>query len=60
MNPIERALALAVSMLAPHEPGDSRAVSDEFVAIASVACGDTSPRVMEVIDGAIAKMRHED
>lgn len=33
------ALGLAVAMLSHYEPGDSRAVSDEFVALAAVACG---------------------
>lgn len=46
----ERALKLAVAMLAPHEPGHSCAVSCEFVALAAVSTGDTSPEVMAVID----------
>ncbi|MCK1273824.1 hypothetical protein IVB46_01015 [Bradyrhizobium sp. 61] len=47
---LKRAVDLAVAMLAPHEPGHSCAVSDEFVALAAVSTGDTSPQVMEVID----------
>ncbi|WP_461319385.1 hypothetical protein [Bradyrhizobium barranii] len=46
----KRALDLAVAMLAPHEPGHSCAVSDEFVALAAVSTGDTSAQVMEIID----------
>ncbi|MDX3966109.1 MAG: hypothetical protein QHD01_05855 [Bradyrhizobium sp.] len=46
----ERALKLAVAMLAPHEPGHSCAVSSEFVALAAVSTGDTSAQVMEIID----------
>ena len=47
---LKRALDLAVAMLAPHEPGHSCAVSDEFVALAAASAGDTSAPVMEVID----------
>jgi hypothetical protein len=43
------ALTLAVNILEPSEPPDSRAVSDEFVALASVSIGDYSPEVMAVI-----------
>lgn len=50
---LERALTLAVNMLAPHEPPDSRAVSNEFVAVASVSAGDASGDVMKVIDNAL-------
>lgn len=46
---VRDALSLAVNMLAPLEPGDSRAVSDEFVALASVACGDMRQEVMDII-----------
>ncbi|WP_316169434.1 hypothetical protein [Bradyrhizobium sp. SZCCHNRI1058] len=47
---MKRALALAVEMLAVYEPGDSRAVSTEFVALAAVLTGDISPEVMAIID----------
>ncbi|WP_156433895.1 hypothetical protein [Bradyrhizobium retamae] len=47
---LKRALVLAVDMLAANEPGDSRAVSNEFVALAAVSTGDTSPEVMAIID----------
>lgn len=50
LDATKRALALAVDMLAPHEPGDSRAVSAYFVALAAVSVGDTSPEVMQIID----------
>jgi hypothetical protein len=52
---LKRALELAVSMLSVHELPDSRAVSDEFVALASVDCGIVEGRVMEVIDAALAR-----
>jgi hypothetical protein len=55
MTPIEKALMCAVNMLSVYEPPDSRAVSDEFVALAAVASGDTSERVMTVIEGALAR-----
>lgn len=52
---LREALMLAVNMLSIFEPGDSRAVSDEFVALACVCTGDTSPDVMAVIRAALAK-----
>lgn len=55
MTPIEKALACAVNMLSIYEPPDSRAVSDEFVALAAVVSGDTSPEVMAVIDAKLAR-----
>lgn len=50
---LSKALNLALLYLARLEPGDSRAVSDEFVAMAAVASGDTAPEVMRVIDEAL-------
>jgi hypothetical protein len=50
---VSDALKLAVNLLAPYEPGDSRAVSDEFVALAAVSVGDMSPEVMAVIRNAL-------
>lgn len=47
------ALSLAVDMLSKNEPGDSRAVSDEFVAIAAVQCGLVDEAVMNVIINAL-------
>lgn len=55
MTPIQKALRLAVNMLSLYEPPDSRAVSDEFVALAAVDTGDTSPEVLAVIDAALAR-----
>jgi hypothetical protein len=52
-----KALDLALCILIKSEPPDSRAVSDEFVAMAAVASGDHSDRVMVVIDDALAKER---
>jgi hypothetical protein len=51
---VREALNLAVNMIMAGEPGDSRAVSDEAVALAAVACGDTSEAVMKVIRGSTA------
>ena len=53
----QEALRLAVDMLAPLEPPDSRAVSDEFVALASVVTGDDTCEVMGVIRAANARSR---
>ena len=47
------ALHLATCMLANFEPGDSRAVSNEFVALACVDIGDVRPEVMKVINDAL-------
>jgi hypothetical protein len=60
IDQLKAALRLAVNMLSVHEPPDSRAVSDEFVALACVDCGDTEGRVMEVIEAALALMGVED
>ena len=52
---LRQALKLAVDMLAPYEPGDSRAVSNEFVALAALLTGlnpDEERAVMDVIDAA--------
>jgi hypothetical protein len=50
---LRRGLSLALKMLEPHEPPDSRAVSDEFVALAVLESGDASDVVMAVIDAAL-------
>lgn len=47
---LKHALSVATGMIMEGEPGDSRAVSDVAVALASVMTGDMSPEVMEVID----------
>lgn len=49
------ALSLAVAMLSHHEPPDSRAVSDEFVALACVDCGDATGDVMPTIRRALER-----
>lgn len=55
MTPIQKALRLAVNALSLYEPPDSRACSDEFVALAAVDAGDTSEPVVAVIDAALAR-----
>lgn len=52
---VERGLKLAVNMLMKHEPPDSRAVSDEAVALAALSCGDDCIAVMQVINGALER-----
>lgn len=51
-EPLKAALDLALAYMSKFEPGDSRAVSDEFVAMAAVAAGDFSEPVMLVIRNA--------
>lgn len=53
---LRKSLSLALDRLFKFEPPDSRAVSDEFVAMAAVQGGDTSLRVMTVIDGGLAQI----
>ena len=52
---LEGALGLALAYMARFEPKDSRAVSDEFVAMAAIHSGDYSESVMRVIDAALQK-----
>lgn len=56
---LEAALSLAVCMLAPYEPGDSRAVSDEFVTLAAIDCGlpDTEGAYAKIISDALDSIR---
>lgn len=54
---VQRGLTLAVNMLSAHEPPDSRAVSDEFVALAALSIGDDSEAVMKVIEAALEKTK---
>lgn len=49
-----KALRVALALAAPHEPGDSRMVSDEFVACSTVAAGQADAASMAVIDAALA------
>jgi hypothetical protein len=44
------ALEMAVGMLAPFEPGDSRAVSNEFVALASIVCGNDNEECWRIVN----------
>lgn len=50
---LERALNLALEILGKFEPGDSRAVSNEFVAMAAVSAGHEDTGVMSIIDDAL-------
>jgi hypothetical protein len=56
-NCLRKALSLALKRLIVNEPPDSRAVSDEFVAMACVENGDTSLPVMNIIDAANQQQR---
>jgi urease beta subunit len=47
---LEAALDLALGYLVQFEPGDSRAVSDEFVAMASVLANIKDSRSQECLD----------
>ena len=58
-EPLRKALALALCYLARFEPGDSRAVSNEFVAMSSVLAGDTSGEVMPIIEDALSVAERE-
>lgn len=57
---LRRGLKLALEMLARHEPGDSRAVSDEFVALAALAADQSDPEVMACIDAARTRIANEE
>lgn len=46
----EKALDLAIAILGRWEPSDSRAISDQFVTIAAVRCGDKSKEILEYLD----------
>lgn len=58
-EPMRKALALALCYLLQFEPGDSRAVSNEFVAMQAVLSGDTSGEVMPIIEAALAVAERE-
>ena len=54
------ALELALVLLEKYEPGDSRAVSDEFVAMAAILCDvSTSDDCVGLIRNAMDKARKE-
>lgn len=54
---LEKAFDLATCRLGELEPGDSRAVSDEFVAMAAVLCGlfDHDGSIMKIIDEGLLR-----
>lgn len=51
---LREAITLAVGMLSQDEPGDSRAASNEFVALAAVQCGIANDKDWVVIRAALA------
>lgn len=53
---VVKALNLALEMLGRYEPGDSRAVSDEYVAMAAVAAGRADAKCVRVIDRALSAL----
>jgi len=53
------ALSLALAMLAPHEPPDSRAVSNEYVAMACTLNGSDDEKSRKVITDALARINRE-
>jgi hypothetical protein len=55
-----KALSVATDMLAPFEPKDSRAVSDEFVALAAIVCKVDDQKVWDVIDTAYKRLKITD
>lgn len=58
---LREALGLALMWLEPHEPPDSRAVSNEFVAMAAIHAGltDNVGECMEIIRAEIARLALE-
>jgi hypothetical protein len=50
------ALHLALAMLSPHEPGDSRAVSNEYVALATIDRGIDDEKSWVVIRDALNRL----
>lgn len=49
---LQLALSVAVGILMLTEPSDSRGVSSEVVALVTIASGDASDKVMEVLNKA--------
>jgi hypothetical protein len=58
-EPLRNALALALCYLSQYESGDSRAVSNEFVAMAAVLAGDIAPDVIKIIDEGLKVAEQE-
>jgi hypothetical protein len=57
---LQAALDLALAWLTPFEPGDSRAVSDEFFAMAAIACevsGDRANHLRIIVDAQAIEAR---
>lgn len=54
---LQKALGLCTATLAQLEPGDSRCVSDQFVAVAAVEAGCEDDRSLEVIEAEIARLK---
>lgn len=55
-NKVRMALALALSRLAPFEPGHSAAVSDEFVAMYSILAGVENDDAMKIIEDGLKQV----
>lgn len=53
---LREALSLALGLLAPLEPSDSRAVSDEFVAMSAVLIGQGDHKCVDVIRKAATRI----
>lgn len=56
---LEAALGLALGYLIQSEPGDSRAVSDEFVAMAMIHEGISPEKALPIIKAAAAALTPE-
>lgn len=54
---LTEALNLALDLLYPSESGDSRAISNEFVAMGAVLCGIEDDKTMEVIRVQLAHFK---
>jgi hypothetical protein len=46
---LELALGYALNILSRNEPGDSRAVSDEFVSMASILCDHDNQEALDIL-----------
>lgn len=57
---LRKALNVACGLLVRHEPGDSRAVSDIFVALSAVASGDGDKACWDIVDAVSTKMQQDD
>lgn len=56
------ALELALALLGKFEPGDSRAVSDHFVAMAAILAGGTivNEESRQIVKNMLEKVKHDD